>query len=68
MSAFSGSKRACSAQIVFPAVENTLSLDVEEDWTHKYEKARHDSEGYVCPWVQNQAAGSDDVMVGSISR
>ena len=42
MSAFSGSKRDRSAQIVFPAVENTRSLGVEEAWTHKYEKARHD--------------------------
>lgn len=31
MSAFSGSKRACSAQIVFPAVESTCSLGVEEN-------------------------------------
>ena len=45
MSAFSGSKRDRSAQIVFPAVEITRSLGVEEAWTHKYEKARHDSKG-----------------------
>lgn len=45
MFAFSGSKRDRSAQIVFPAVENTRSLGVEEAWTQRYEKARHDSKG-----------------------
>lgn len=45
LSAFSGSKCDRSAQIVFPAVENTRSQGVEEAWTHKYEKARHDIKG-----------------------
>lgn len=40
---FSGSMHKRSAQIVSPSVENTRSLGVEEDWTHKNEKAVSDN-------------------------
>ncbi len=67
MSAFSGRMCDLSGLIVSPAVEKTLSLRVEEAFTHRHERARPNSKGYVSLLFHYQRAGSSEVMIGDMS-
>lgn len=57
----------CSAQIVFPAVENTRSLGVERPVHMKMKRLMSDRQGYIVCMFPHQAAGSLDVAMGAIS-